>query len=118
MFAIEAEGSEIITIEGLALNPPPKHGSYEGLDPIQKAFIENDGFQCGFCTAGQIMSAKSFVHELNERRKRQGVADASLLLDDKVIKEALSGNLCRCGCYNGIVDAVKSAAAAASSMNR
>jgi xanthine dehydrogenase YagT iron-sulfur-binding subunit len=105
MFAVEAEGSEVTTIEGLAKNPKP--GSYDGLDPIQKAFIENDGFQCGFCTAGQIMSAKSFVLELNERKKKESI-DASHI--DEVIKEALSGNLCRCGCYNGIVEAVKSAA--------
>jgi xanthine dehydrogenase YagT iron-sulfur-binding subunit len=107
MFAVEAEGSEVTTIEGLALNP--KHRSYEGLDPIQRVFIEFDGFQCGFCTAGQIMSAKSFVQELNERRKKERI-DTSRI--DEVIKEAMSGNLCRCGCYNGIVEAVKSAAAA------
>lgn len=107
MFAVEAEGSEVTTIEGLALNP--KHGSYEGLDPVQKAFIEYDGFQCGFCTAGQIMSAKSFVLELNERKKKESIDTSHI---DEVIKEALSGNLCRCGCYNGIVEAVKAAALA------
>ena len=108
MFALEAEGSEVMTIEGLALNP--KHRSYEGLDPIQTAFIKFDGFQCGFCTSGQIMSAKSFMLELNERKKKEQIDTSHM---DEVIKEALSGNLCRCGCYNGIVEAVKSAAASA-----
>lgn len=102
MFAVEAEGSEILTIEGLAANPKP--GSYNGLDPVQKAFIESDGFQCGFCTSGQIISAKAFVLELERRRNEEGIDIANI---EELIKEALSGNICRCGCYNGIVEAVK-----------
>jgi xanthine dehydrogenase YagT iron-sulfur-binding subunit len=106
MFAVEAQGSKIVTIEGLARNPKPR--SLDGLDPIQAAFIEYDGFQCGFCTAGQIMSAKGLLLELQER-KSQGLGVDSTRFEDN-IRDALSGNLCRCGCYDGIVDAVKSAA--------
>ena len=106
MFVVEAEGSEITTIEGLALNPKP--GSYEGLDPVQIAFILSDGFQCGFCTAGQIMSAKAYLLELAEK----GRSESNFSHLENEIKEALSGNLCRCGCYNGIIEAVKHAASA------
>lgn len=90
IFAVEADGKAISTIEGLE-----KDGE---LDPIQKAFIREDALQCGFCTSGQIMSGKGFL---------MGVARGERV-DDGDIKEALSGNLCRCGCYNKIFDAVKS----------
>jgi xanthine dehydrogenase YagT iron-sulfur-binding subunit len=104
MFAVEAEGSEITTIEGLATNPKP--GSYKGLDPVQVAFIMSDGFQCGFCTAGQIMSAKGYLLDL----AKKGHSKVNFSDLENEIKEALSGNLCRCGCYNGIIEAVKNAA--------
>jgi len=81
----------ITTIEGLA----DKDGA---LHPVQAAFVEHDGFQCGYCTPGQIMSA---VGLLNEGRA----------LDDALIREFMSGNLCRCGAYTNIVDAIKDAAA-------
>ncbi len=92
MLAVEAEGSDIVTIEGVSKG--------EELDPIQKAFIQHDSLQCAFCTSGQIISAKSFLNELQGRIPTEGE-----------IKEALSGNLCRCGCYNKIVEAVAEVAA-------
>jgi len=89
MFAVEASGSQLVTIEGL---------KKEELDDMQKAFVQNDAAQCGFCTSGQILSAKVFLSNLDRR---------SPPLDEDTIKEALSGNLCRCGCYNNIVRAVQ-----------
>ncbi len=83
--AVEADGSDVLTIEGIA------GGSK--LDPIQKAFIEFDGMQCGFCTSGQIMSAKAFL-----------MSNAKPTKDE--IREAMSGNICRCGAYINIVDAI------------
>ena len=92
MLAVEAQGSKIVTIEGLA------HGNE--LSPIQKAFWNHDSLQCGFCTSGQIISSKSFLDELKGRNP-----------SEDEIKEALSGNLCRCGAYNKIVEAVAEVAA-------
>ena len=89
MLAVEASGSQLITIEGL---------KREELDEMQKAFIQNDAEQCGFCTSGQILSAKAFLSNVDRK---------SAPLDEDTIKEALSGNLCRCGCYNNIVRAVQ-----------
>jgi xanthine dehydrogenase YagT iron-sulfur-binding subunit len=88
-FAIMHQGDEITTIEGLA------HGA--DLHPVQKAFIECDAFQCGYCTPGQIMSAAAL---LNGRK--------AILKDDE-IREAMSGNICRCGAYPNIVAAVRMA---------
>ncbi|MGQ9464053.1 MAG: (2Fe-2S)-binding protein [Candidatus Fervidibacter sp.] len=89
MLAIEAEGHEIVTIEGLA-----KDGK---LHPVQEAFVENDALQCGFCTPGFIMAA---VGLLNQNK------NPSL----EELKEALSGNICRCGVYPRIIAAVMDAA--------
>ena len=86
--AVMHDGQAITTVEGLA------QGSE--LHPVQAAFIEHDGFQCGYCTPGQIMSAVSVIKE--------GHAGT-----DAEIREWMSGNLCRCGCYNGILAAVKGA---------
>ena len=85
--AIMLEGDEITTIEGLEQNG--------ALHPVQEAFIEDDAFQCGYCTAGQIMSAAALLHE------PCGPTD-----DD--VRESMSGNLCRCGAYPNIVAAVQS----------
>ena len=84
--AVSLDGAEVLTIEGLAEN-----GS---LHPVQAAFIEHDGFQCGFCTPGQIMSAVGLI--------REGHAGD----DPERVREAMSGNLCRCGAYRGITEAV------------
>jgi xanthine dehydrogenase YagT iron-sulfur-binding subunit len=83
------DGSEITTVEGLA--------DGDDLHPVQEAFIEHDAFQCGFCTSGQLMSAVALLEE--------GHAGS-----DDEIREWMSGNLCRCGCYPGIVAAVREAA--------
>jgi xanthine dehydrogenase YagT iron-sulfur-binding subunit len=88
--AVMAKGKEVTTIEGLA--------SGEELHPVQAAFIECDGFQCGYCTPGQIMSAVACI--------REGHTNS-----DAEIRENMSGNLCRCGAYPNIVDAIKLAAA-------
>ncbi|HLW92951.1 MAG TPA: (2Fe-2S)-binding protein [Roseiarcus sp.] len=84
--ALSHDGAEVLTIEGVA------HG--DELHPVQAGFIAFDGFQCGFCTAGQIMSAIGLINE--------GHAGD----DPERIREAMSGNLCRCGAYLGITEAV------------
>jgi xanthine dehydrogenase YagT iron-sulfur-binding subunit len=89
--AASLDGAEVLTIEGLAEG--------DRLHPIQAAFIAHDGFQCGFCTPGQIMSAVGLI--------REGQAGT----DPERIREGMSGNLCRCGAYAGILDAVQDAAA-------
>ncbi len=89
--AVSLDGAEILTIEGLARG--------EQLHPVQAAFIEHDGFQCGFCTPGQIMSAVGLI--------REGHAGD----DPERIREGMSGNLCRCGAYIGITQAVLEAQA-------
>ena len=87
--AVWMEGKEILTIEGLVKG--------EKLDPLQEAFIEHDGPQCGFCTSGQIMSGKALLLRSRNPTETQ-------------VKKALSGNLCRCGNYNREVAAVLAAA--------
>ncbi|MBP1184079.1 (2Fe-2S)-binding protein [Methylobacterium radiotolerans] len=89
--AASLDGAEVLTIEGLAEG--------DRLHPVQAAFIAHDGFQCGFCTPGQIMSAVGLI--------REGHAGT----DPERIREGMSGNLCRCGAYAGILDAVQDAAA-------
>jgi xanthine dehydrogenase YagT iron-sulfur-binding subunit len=84
--AISHDGADILTIEGVARG--------DDLHPVQAAFIAHDGMQCGFCTPGQIMSAIGLINE--------GQAGA----DPERVREAMSGNLCRCGAYSGITDAV------------
>ena len=91
VLALEASGKKIETLEGLA----PKIGAT--LDPLQQAFINNDAMQCGFCTAGQIMTAKALL----AFKPSPTVAE---------IKEFLAGTICRCGAYMGIIAAVKSQA--------
>ena len=89
--ALSYDGADLVTIEGVA--------NGDTLHPVQAAFIAHDGFQCGFCTPGQIMSAIGLIAE--------GQAGD----DPERIREGLSGNLCRCGAYNGIVEAVLEAQA-------
>jgi xanthine dehydrogenase YagT iron-sulfur-binding subunit len=101
------EGERITTIEGL---------EYDGkLHPLQAAFVEHDGFQCGFCTSGQVMSGLAMIEEAKsgwpsaatvDVRKPFTLAD----LSKAEIRERMSGNLCRCACYPNIVDAVAEAA--------
>ncbi len=89
--AVSVQGRPVTTIEGLA-------GADGGLHPMQQAFIDHDGFQCGYCTPGQIMSAVACVNEGN------ATTDAD-------IREYMSGNLCRCAAYPNIVAAIKQARA-------
>lgn len=87
-FAVMHEGDEITTIEGLTQNGQ--------LHPVQAAFLEHDGFQCGYCTSGQIMSAVALLREPCGG-------------DDNSVRECMSGNICRCGAYPNIVAAVQQA---------
>ena len=91
VLAVAADGREVITVEGLA--------SDRELHVVQRAFIDHDAFQCGFCTPGQVISAVACIEE--------GHAG-----DEHEIREWMSGNICRCSSYPQIVDAVKAAAAA------
>jgi xanthine dehydrogenase YagT iron-sulfur-binding subunit len=84
--AVSHDGADILTIEGVAQG--------EQLHPVQAAFIAHDGLQCGFCTPGQIMSAIGLI------------AEAQAGSDPERVREAMSGNLCRCGAYAGITEAV------------
>jgi xanthine dehydrogenase YagT iron-sulfur-binding subunit len=102
------EGKIIATIEGLEQNGK--------LHPLQSAFIEHDGFQCGFCTSGQIMSGVAMIEEVKAGWPSAATADlqrpfALADLSRAEIRERMSGNLCRCACYPNIVDAVAEAAA-------
>jgi xanthine dehydrogenase YagT iron-sulfur-binding subunit len=97
------DGKRITTIEGLE-----RDGA---LHPVQAAFIEHDGFQCGFCTAGQIMSAAALIDEAEAGWPSAATADVTRPfgvadLSKAEIRERMSGNLCRCACYPNIVDAV------------
>lgn len=102
--AVMQEGKQIVTIEGLATG--------EVLHPVQAAFIENDGFQCGYCTPGQICATVALLDEVKRGCASAVTADLSnppalASLSEAEIKERLSGNLCRCSAYNGIVAAVQ-----------
>ena len=101
--AAQYDGRAITTIEGLA--------NGDALHPLQQAFIEHDGFQCGYCTPGQICSAVGMAAEL-----RRGLPSAvtpamtgAIELTDEELKERMSGNLCRCGAYVGICAAIRQA---------
>ncbi|MEG5266177.1 (2Fe-2S)-binding protein [Pseudomonas sp. JDS28PS106] len=87
--AVQHDGDEITTIEGLAQN--------DKLHPVQEAFWEHDAYQCGYCTSGQIMSAVAILK------------DPNIPGDDASVREAMSGNICRCGAYKNILSAVQSA---------
>jgi xanthine dehydrogenase YagT iron-sulfur-binding subunit len=100
------EGKRVTTIEGLEQNGK--------LHPLQSAFIERDGFQCGFCTSGQIMSGVAMIQEARAGSPSAATIDVRDVftladLSRSEIQERLSGNLCRCACYPNIVDAVADA---------
>ena len=99
--AIQYADREITTIEGLATDG--------NLSPLQAAFIEHDGFQCGYCTPGQICSATAMMNEVRNgipSAVSKDVAAKDFDFTEQEIRERMSGNLCRCGAYNGIVDAI------------
>jgi xanthine dehydrogenase YagT iron-sulfur-binding subunit len=104
--AVQYDGRSITTIEGLADD--------RSLHPLQQAFIDHDGFQCGYCTPGQICSAIGMAAEA-----KRGVPshvstdlDAEVILTREEMQERMSGNLCRCGAHNGIIDAISTTIAA------
>ena len=102
--AIQYEGRKITTIEGLA--------NADGLHPLQNAFIKHDGFQCGYCTPGQICSAVAMINEFqagSPSAATEDIAGGHLEFSDAEIKERMSGNLCRCGAYVGITEAIHQA---------
>jgi xanthine dehydrogenase YagT iron-sulfur-binding subunit len=94
LLAVAHQDAGITTIEGLGSEADPH--------PLQRAFLEHDGLQCGYCTPGQICSAVGMLDEAGETH-----------LDDAEIRERMSGNLCRCGAYPNIVDAIKAVQRAA-----
>lgn len=103
--AVMHQGDDITTIEGLAKG--------DDLHPMQGAFIERDGFQCGYCTPGQICSAVGMLQEAHAgwpSHASADVASASFVLTDDEIRERMSGNICRCSAYPNIVAAIRDAA--------
>ena len=104
--AVMHDGEHLTTIEGLAHE--------EALHPMQAAFIKHDGFQCGYCTCGQIVSAVAMLDEVKAGMPSVVTADlkAGATLDGAEIRERMSGNLCRCSAYVNIVAAISEVAAA------
>jgi xanthine dehydrogenase YagT iron-sulfur-binding subunit len=102
--ALMHEGSEIVTIEGL--------GQPGKLHPLQAAFVKHDGYQCGYCTPGQICSAAAMLEEVKQGIPSHVTADlnARPLLSPMEMRERMSGNICRCGAYSNIVDAISEVA--------
>lgn len=99
--AVQYAGRSVTTIEGVAIDGI--------LHPLQQAFIDHDGFQCGYCTPGQICSAVGMMSELNRGVPSHVTADLSdgaIEMSRDELRERMSGNLCRCGAYNGIIDAI------------
>lgn len=98
--AVQCDGREITTIEGLS--------ETTALHPLQQAFIEHDGFQCGYCTPGQICSAIAMVEEIRRGVPSQLTENLpnDIAFDRDELRERMSGNLCRCGAHNGIIDAI------------
>ena len=100
--AVACDGCQITTAAGLP--------DGEDLHPMQQAFLEHDAFQCGYCTPGQICSAVGMLDEVAAGWPSHvtDTLDAEIELDDEEIRERMSGNLCRCGAYVNIVEAIKS----------
>ena len=98
------DGDEVTTIEGI--------GTPEAPSPLQKAFLDYDGFQCGYCTPGQICSATALLDEMDANWPSDASDDllARLTITDEEIRERMSGNLCRCGAYANIVAAIREVA--------
>jgi carbon-monoxide dehydrogenase small subunit len=92
MFAVQADGADVVTVEGMA-------GPDGGLSPVQHAFREHHGLQCGFCTPGFVVSVTAFLRDHPDPTDQQ-------------VRDALSGNICRCTGYQGILAAVRAAASA------
>ena len=99
--AVMHEGAKITTIEGL--------GSPDKLHPMQAAFVKHDGYQCGYCTPGQICSAVAVLQEVRDNIPSHvtGDLDTRTALSAEEIRERMSGNICRCGAYSNIVEAIE-----------
>jgi xanthine dehydrogenase YagT iron-sulfur-binding subunit len=111
--ALSYDGAEIVTADGLGAVA----GAPEELHPVQEAFLEHDGYQCGYCTPGQVCSAAGMLEEARAGHPSHVTEDLEAdpdpgldELDDDEIRERMSGNLCRCGAYVGILAAVREAA--------
>jgi xanthine dehydrogenase YagT iron-sulfur-binding subunit len=104
--AVMHEGAEITTIEGL--------GTPNKLHPMQAAFVKHDGYQCGYCTPGQICSSVAMLDEIQRGIPSHVTADlnAKPLLSPMEMRERMSGNICRCGAYSNIIDAISEVAGA------
>lgn len=106
--AASVEGADVLTVEGIADD--------DRLHPLQDAFVEHDGFQCGYCTPGQVVSAYALLHEHGRgdlstasfEDPRADVVAGPNTLCRKEIRERMAGNICRCGAYPNIVDAIQS----------
>lgn len=101
--AVMHDGDKVTTIEGL--------GTPEALHPMQKAFIVHDGYQCGYCTPGQICSAVAVLDEIEAGIPSHATADLDkVAMDDAELRERMSGNICRCAAYSNIIAAMKDVA--------
>ncbi|WP_049571099.1 2Fe-2S iron-sulfur cluster-binding protein [Streptomyces sp. SBT349] len=106
LLAVTQDGASVVTAGGLGTEP-------EG-EPLRRAFLDHDGFQCGYCTPGQVCSAAGMLREARAGHASHVTADlsaATVELDDAEIRERMSGNLCRCGAYPNIVAAIREVAA-------
>jgi xanthine dehydrogenase YagT iron-sulfur-binding subunit len=103
--AVAHQGADVVTAAGLAGG---------GLHPVQQAFLDHDGYQCGYCTPGQVCSVVGMLDEVAQGHASHATADltAAPELDDDEVRERMSGNLCRCGAYAGILAAVRQVAGA------
>jgi xanthine dehydrogenase YagT iron-sulfur-binding subunit len=101
--AVAYDGADVVTADGLA---------GDGLHPVQQAFLDHDGYQCGYCTPGQVCSAVGVLDEAKQGHPSHVTDDLEedVELTDDEIRERMSGNLCRCGAYPGILAAVREAA--------
>ena len=101
--AVIYDGGEITTVEGLAKG--------DELHPLQTAFVRHEGFQCGYCTSGQLCSAVAMLSEVDQGSASHVTADVrkegNVVLTDDEIRERMSGNICRCGAYPGIIAAIR-----------
>jgi xanthine dehydrogenase YagT iron-sulfur-binding subunit len=103
ILAVAQQDASVTTIEGL--------GGGDGLHPVQESFLSHDGYQCGYCTPGQICSAVGMLDEVARGWPSAVTSADEPVLDDGEIRERMSGNLCRCGAYANIVPAIAEAAA-------
>jgi xanthine dehydrogenase YagT iron-sulfur-binding subunit len=106
VLAVAQDGAEVVTAAGI--------GSTEHPHPIQQAFLDHDGYQCGYCTPGQVCSVIGMLHEAGLGHPSHVTSDldpdVAVELSDEEIRERMSGNLCRCGAYVGILDAIRQTA--------